>query len=422
MNPFELKPKKLDTLITPLSKIPQKPYDKLAVSPYTRVRLILAQGTEFEANWNSHQLDRRIHNNDIRRRLAFVRRNEQIQHKMLASLKPSDENPLETTLAYEQLAVDLTAILAKRAKNYVVKQQLDFALLEDFDHLYRFSDLLEMDEGKNFEHYLGDYTEVMPGRPTVAEFRHPNDDVRFAINSCKNDLITNLDVGIITAAEQQTMNFYMNLGSYYPDDLGRKMFSEIALIEEQHVTGYESLKDTELSLLECNLMHEYTECYLYYSLYEDESDENIKGLYERIFEEEVAHLHEAADLLKTYEGKCFSEVIPDGNFPELIKFGENISYVRNVLKDCNLTAVKEGYVPVRDLEQNADYYKYQKQFVASGEKNPTHKVIEKYIKENGEDLRFETAPHPVSELRNRKCDNLTVGRGNAGFEQKNCGK
>lgn len=419
MNPFELKPKKLDDLIVPLSKIPQKPYDKLEVSPYTRVRLILAQGTEFEANWNGHQLDRRVYNNDIRRRVAFIRRSEQIQHKMLASLKPQDENPLETTLAYEQLAVDLTAILAQRAKNYVVKQQLDFALLEDFDHLYRFSDLLEMDEGKNFELYLGDYTEVMPGRPTVAEFRHPNDDVRFAVNSCKNDLITNLDVGIITAAEQQTMNFYMNVGSYYPNDLGRKAFSEIALIEEQHVTGYESLKDPDLSWLECNLMHEYTECYVYYSLYQDESDAAIKSLYERIFEQEVTHLHEAASLLKTYEGKSFCEVIPDGNFPELIKFGENISYVREVLKEANHTAVKEGYVSVRDLDDNADYYKYQKKFVGTGENNPTHKIIEKYIKKNGEDLRFETAPHPVKELRNRKVDDLTVGRGKVAFTPKN---
>ena len=418
MNPFELKPKKLENLIVPLCKIPQKPYDKLEVSPYTKVRLILAQGTEFEANANSHQIDRRIYNNDIRRRLAFVRRQEQIQHKMLASFKPKDENLLETTLSYEQLAVDLTAILAKRAENYVVKQQLDFALLEDFDHLYRFSDLLEMEEGKNFELYLGDYTEVMPGRPTVAEFRHPDDDVRFAVNSCKNDLITSIDVGIITAAEQQTMNFYMNLGSYYPNDTGRKMFAEIALIEEQHVTGYESLKDPDISLLECNLMHEYTECYLYYSLLNDESDQNIKGVYEKIFEQEVAHLHEAADLLKTYEGKSWCDVIPDGNFPELIRFGGNIGYIRNVLKDCDLTAVNEGYVPVGELKDNSKYYRYQKQFVGTGEKNPTHKIIEKFIARNGEDLRFETAPHPIYELRNRKIDNLTVGRGNIGYKKQ----
>lgn len=54
---------------------------------------------------------------------------------------------LETTISYEQLAVDLTAILAQTEKNKYVKAALDFALLEDFDHLYRFSDLLEMEQG-----------------------------------------------------------------------------------------------------------------------------------------------------------------------------------------------------------------------------------------------------------------------------------
>jgi len=413
MNPFELKPKKLESTIVPLNKLFLKPYDKHEVSPYTRVRLILAQGTEFEANLNSHRIARQTYNNDIRRRLAFVRRGEQLQHKMLASLKPKDETLLETTLSYEQLAVDLTAIMAKRAKNYQVKQQLDFALLEDFDHLYRFSDLLEMDQGKHFEAYLGDYTEVMPGRPTVAEFRHPDDDIRFATNSTKNDLMTNLDISIIIAAEQQTMNYYMNVGNFYPNDMGRKMFSEIALIEEQHVSGYESLKDPDMTNLMCNLMHEYTECYVYYSLYNDETDKEIKALYERIFEQEVAHLHEASELLLKYEGKSWCEVIENGTFPELIKFGENKRYIRNVLKDCNLTAQKEGYLDVNDLNQNANYFKYQKMFVASGENNPSHKVIEKYIKSNGQDLRYEVAPHPVTELRNRKTDNLSVGRGKA---------
>lgn len=404
MNPFELKPKKIDSLIVPLHKIFQKPYPKTEVSPYTKVRLILAEGTEFEANWFGHQFDRHVYCNDIRRRVAAIRRSEQIQHKMLSSLKPGDENVLETTLAYEQLAVDLTAILAKRAKNYTVKQQLDFALLEDFDHLYRFSDLLELEEGKNFESYLGDYTEVMPGRPTAMEFRHPYDDVRFAVNSAKNDLLTNIDIGIITAAEQQTMNFYMNVAGYYHNDIGRKLFSEIALIEEQHVTGYESLLDPGATWLESLVMHEYTECYLYFSLYEDESDQNIKSLYEKIFYEEVSHLHEAADLLKTYEGKSWCEVIPDGNFPELIKFGGNIPYIRNVLKDVRLTAVHEGYIMTDKLPSNSDYFRFNKAFVGGGDKNPSHKVIERYIKKHGEDLRFETAPHPVRELRSRTED------------------
>ncbi len=410
MNPFELKSKKLDGLITPLKLIPQTPYDKFEVSPYTKVRIILAQGTEFEANWFSHHFHRHTFNNELRRDLAYLRRLEQIQHKKLASLKPEDESILQTTLTYEQVAVDLTAMLAKREKNAVVREQLDFALLEDFDHLYRYTDLLDMEEKVDYSKLIGNYTEVMPGRPTVSEFRHPNDDVRFATNNCFNDTQTKLNIGIITAAEQQTMNFYMNLGAYYHSELGRKLYSEIALIEEQHVTGYGGLMDPDTTCLEELVMHQYTECYVYYSLYEDETDPQIKKLFKEMFEEEVSHLHFAAHLLEKHEGKPWCRAISDPKFPEPLKFGENVDYIRKVLENVNKTAVKEGYSFVNDLSDNADFFKYQSQFMGSGQEAPSHQVIEKYIEKNGMDLRFETQPHPIEELRNRKVDNINVGR------------
>ena len=119
-----------------------KPYDKNTASPYTKTRVILMNGTEFESNWFLHQFSRHCNNNELRREIAMVRRHEQQQQKMISSLKPIDESNLETTIAYEQLAVDLTAILAKNVKDDNVKQALNFALLEDFDHLYRYANLL----------------------------------------------------------------------------------------------------------------------------------------------------------------------------------------------------------------------------------------------------------------------------------------
>ena len=55
----------------------------------------------------------------------------------VVALKPLDETILEHTIGYEQLAVDLTAIMAQNETDAYVKAALDFALLEDFDHLYR---------------------------------------------------------------------------------------------------------------------------------------------------------------------------------------------------------------------------------------------------------------------------------------------
>lgn len=410
MNPFELKAAKIENTYDNWKELAPRAYDKYQTDPYTKTRIILMNGAEMEAVKFSHFFARNCPNNDVRRALAQTRRGEAQQQKKLQALKPKDENILESTISYEQLAVDLTAILAKSEANASVRNQLNFALLEDFDHLYRFSDLLEQDCGETFDVLIGHYTEIMPGRPTIAEHRHPNDDIRYPLDFHTGDILSRLNVNIITAAEQQTMSFYMNAGSFYPTDQGRKLFNEIAMIEEQHVSGYESLLDPNCTWLENLLMHEYTECYLYYSCYKDETDERIRKIWERCFEDEVTHLHLAVGLLQKYEGKHWQQVIPKGEFPELLKFHENKEYIREVLKSVRLTAVKEGYCNINDLAQNADFYLYQKKVCPDNVKVPSHNFMSLYIDKNGQDFRYEEKPHPIIELRRRDEDNARIAR------------
>ena len=182
MNPFKEKPLK-KTVFETWDKLYPKSYDKRAVDPYTKTRIILMNGTEFEANWFSPQFDRHVKNNELRRALAFTRSQEKRQQIKISMLKPKDETVLEHTLGYEQLAVDLTAELAKKEKNFNVKKALDFALLEDFDHLYRYANKLEEEQGVHAEKLVGKYTEIMPGRPTIAHHRYPTDNVRKSINN-----------------------------------------------------------------------------------------------------------------------------------------------------------------------------------------------------------------------------------------------
>ena len=86
---------------------------------------------------------------------------------------------MEHTIGYEQLAVDLTAHLAKRVNDKNIKSVLDFALLEDFDHLYRYADYLDFTTGEHAEKLVGGYTEITPGRPTISHHRHPYDSIRY---------------------------------------------------------------------------------------------------------------------------------------------------------------------------------------------------------------------------------------------------
>lgn len=410
-NPFKEKPLKMDKTFEDWCKLYPKAYNKDDTDPYTKTRIILMNGTEYEAVWYGHQFSRHCDNNDLRREIALVRRNEQQQQKKLAALKPINESILETAISYEQLAVDLTVALAKNEKDKDVKHALDFALLEDFDHLYRFANLLEMDDGIHAKRLVGGYTEITPGRPTIAEHRYAYDDVRYHINNKKALPITRLNASIITAAEQQTMNYYMNVGQFYKNDLGRKMFSEIAMIEEQHVTQYGSLMDTNCTWLEGWLEHEYTECYLYYSCLMDESDPYIKKIWDRCLAQEIAHLNVAKDMLQKYEDKSFEEIIPNPEFPTLLKIGSNKEYVRQILKNTiGLTAKFEDYVKVSSLPLDYEFFKYQNVVNKNVDKVPSHLVIEEYLKNNDTDYRYEDKPNPVKELQNRQKDNTTIAR------------
>ncbi len=410
-NPFNEKPKKMESIIMNWNMLAPKPYNKDEVDPYTRVRCILMNGTEYEAVWSKHHFNRHADNNDVRREVALIRRSEQQQQKLISALKPADENLLETTMGYEQLAVDLTAILAQRAKDKHVKEALNFALLEDFDHLYRYANLLETDMGEHAEKYVGDYTEIMPGRPTIAHHRHPYDSIKNPIDNKIADPISKCDVMIITAAEQQTMNYYMNLGAFYKNQMGRELYAEIGMVEEQHVSQYGSLIDPNASMCEDMLMHEYVECYLYYSMLNDETDKNIKQIWEMLFEQELAHLHQAVKMIRTYEKKDWSDVIPDGNFPKLISFHENKEYVRSVLgRTVTLTADREKYIDISKLSKTANFYKYQNKVNAKPKEEAGHVVIEQHIDRFGEDYRVQDKEHPVKALRSRTEDNFTIGR------------
>ena len=408
-NPFKEKPKKPESVIMSWNDIFVKPYNKNEVSPYTKTRIILMNGTEFEATWCKHHFNRHYPDNDARRAVALIRRSEQQQQKLISLLKPIDESLLETTIGYEQLAVDLTAFLAQRSVDKTVKMALDFALLEDFDHLYRYANMLESDMGIHAERLVGGYTELMPARPTIAHHRHPYDTVRPQINNKTADIITKLDVGIITAAEQHSMNYYMNIAQFYNQQKGRELYAEIGMVEEDHVTHYGSLMDTKATIFENLLMHEYTECYLYYSMYHDESDEYVKKIWEMLLDQEISHLHAAVELLNKYENKSWEEVIPGGTFPDLVSLHENKEYVRKVLsKTVTLTGERENYTEVDTLPEDSTFFKYQKKVNSKPEDERGHVIIEDHIKKFGEDYRLQDKEHPIKCLRSRTEDNYIL--------------
>lgn len=350
----------------------QTPISKLDDDAFTRVRVILMNGIENEALRFGHAAAR--HNRELRGHLAEARRVEQHQATMVNWLLGADHSPLETTIAYEQVAIEVTAALARREPDEYVAQNLRFGLLEDFDHLYRYSALLDRLTGMDANNILQCYTDILPGRPTVVEHRDPVDNVRRSFDKRAADMLTKLHALTITAGEHQTHDYYMNIGPTFADPLARQLYAEIASIEEQHVTQYESLLDPTVSLLEDWLLHEANEAYNYYGCAQSESNPRIKAIWERMLDYELGQFHGVARLFKDLEGRDPQELF-DRELPDPFPYESNREFVRDTLKaELDLRANGEEIVPL-DQESKASI-EYRGRVNAEG--SPSERVAENY--------------------------------------------
>lgn len=398
-NPLHEKGIALDRQLRNWSELNVEPYKKNQVHPYSRTRGILMNGVEVENVMFSHQMARNTLDGEVKRQLALMRRVEQQQQKVINWLIPGDETTIEVTLGYEQVAVDLTAWLAQNEPDPYLKQVYDFALLEDFDHLYRYANLYELIEGKQAEKITADLTEIMPGRPTIFEHRDPRDEIRRPMTALAVDPQSILNGLTIVAGEQQTMNFYMTIGNRYQEPIARATYLEIGMIEEQHVSHYESILDPAASWFENLVLHQWHEVWMYWSMMQDETDPKVKAIYELHCNMEIEHLQVACDLMRKIEKRDPEAILPAQGFERALTFQPNKAYVRQVLESqIDLTSKMSDFVPVSTLAGDDRYFAYQS--AVNGDWVPTEEVIRENAAKNGRDYRLETeGPHPVEGLR-----------------------
>jgi rubrerythrin len=191
------------------------------------------------------------------------------------------------------------------------------------------------------------------------EHRAPVNDLRRPFDKAAAAPLSKLNALILTAAEQQTHNYYMNIGPLFADPLARQLYAEIASIEEQHVTHYESLLDPSQSLLENWLMHEAMEVYTYYSCVQQENNPRIKQIWERMLDYELGHLSVVAELFKKHERRDPQEVVGE-SLPEPVAFESQREFVRATLaNEVDLRPSGTEYVGLEEEPQDSlDYRNY----------------------------------------------------------------
>ncbi|HEY0713660.1 MAG TPA: hypothetical protein VGF45_13355, partial [Polyangia bacterium] len=249
----------LDRQVFTWKEMAGPPYSKLNDDAFTRVRVILMNGIEAESVRFSHALARL--DPRLRAPLARVRRIDHHQNTLVNWLNPPDQTPLDNTIGYEQTAIEVTAAVAQQEPDPYLAQVYRFGMLEDFDHLYRFTALMDRVEGRDANNLLQNYTDIRPGRPTLEEHRDPLDDLRDFYDRKSATSQTKLNALVILSAEHQVRDYYANIGPSFSDPVARMLYAEIGSIEEQHVTQYESIIDPGETPLEKWLLHEATEVY-----------------------------------------------------------------------------------------------------------------------------------------------------------------
>lgn len=373
--PFEMRGIPLEDQIMSWNQMIQHPYDKSSIDCYTRTRVILMNGIENNSVIMSHCMDRMIDNDDIKRQLALIRRIDSQHQQTVNWLNPANQSVLETTIGYEQVAVDLTANLAKNEKDDYFRRVLNFALLEDFDHLFRYGCLLELLHGIDPNTITQGKTEIKPGRPTMVEHRHPFDEMRKHWSKDSVSVKTHMNYHTIVSAEQQTMLFYKSHGMQYTDDLARKLYAEIAEVEQQHVSQYEQVGDPNISPLERMALIQLNEAYNYFSCAETEVDPRMKSIWQQFAEHEIQHFHAVNELMKQHEGRDIRDIMDVETIEPLIVFESNKDYVNQILEEqASWQAHNMEFVPEDQLPSDWPSFAYRNKVNADGV--PSEIVVE----------------------------------------------
>ncbi|WP_333876918.1 hypothetical protein [Methylobacter sp.] len=393
LNIFEHRGLPLDKQLLTWRDMVQVPISKLDDDAFTRVRVILMNGIELESIQFSRACTRM--NKHLQLPLAQLRRIDPQQATLINGMIGADHSPLETTIAYEQVAIEVTAAVAQTEPDRYVAQIYRFGLLEDFDHMYRYSALLDRLEGKDSNNILQSYTDVLPGRPTIHEHRAPEDDLRECYNRNTALTLTKMHALTIMAGKQQTWNYYMNIGPLFSDPLARQLYAEIAHIEDQHVTQYQCIMDPGETWLEKCLLHKANEVYNYYGCVQQEKNPRVKAIWERFLEYELGQFRFVRDLFEYNENRDAQSVVP-AVLPEPIAFESQRDFVRDVLRnEVNLRSKGTAFV---DMSEESTASKvYRQRLNADGV--PSEIVAFNYIWTPGGEINSLHRPMPVSHLK-----------------------
>ncbi|MCW2501753.1 MAG: hypothetical protein JWO79_37 [Actinomycetia bacterium] len=289
---------------------------------FTLFRIITTRGLEAQAGRLGRRLSGRSADEDTRWQLGSLGAVESMQRRVLDGLLPELGTGLAAMIAQEQAALQMVTWAAQSEGDPYRTDVYEHGAMADFDRLYRYANLFELAAHRRADRVVGDVDGVMPRSATAAGepggARPPGGSA---------DLLSELHTLTVGASERQLMAYYRSAAGGPVEPIARPLAQDVAAIawerdEQQSGAGR--------SWGERLVMHECAECYLYYSFLEEETDPQVRAVWELFLEMELAHLQAAGHLLRTREGRDPEEVVGT-SLPEPARFGPSLGHLRRVL-------------------------------------------------------------------------------------------
>ncbi|MGC9670838.1 hemerythrin domain-containing protein [Planosporangium sp. 12N6] len=344
-NPLEYNGIPLERQTRDWRELDVSPIDPEATDPYATCRIIAVNGVENEAIQFDFQIARNHADSDVRREMDYLASLSEQQHRVVHRLLPDVGSVLETALEYEHAAVDLDSWLARMEPDPQRREVYECDALEDFDHLYRYTDVLEMLRHRRADRVVDELTDVLPERAAAGQAPLRGEGGQEPTTAP----LSELNALTMLSVEQELSQFYRSARPGHVDPVTRPTYQEIGRVEEEQVARHQVLVDPSASWWEQLVIHEYNECYLYYSFLQQETDPRVRAVWELYLDMQLARLQLARDLLRRFEDRDADEVVGSG-LPEPLGFERNREFLRQLLA-ARLGRGSLGAEPVRDVPE-----------------------------------------------------------------------
>ena len=327
---------------------------------------------------------------DIRQQLALSGTGEAQRAMMLSSLLARHVTDLEACLLWFALLLEAGCALAQRMEENPVRRAVHFLLPEYLDALYRLSNLYFLQTGQCAQDLLGQYPEIMPGRPLPACIRPPRDGVCGPWQEA--GLWDEMALLTLAAAARQARDACIRAGHGVGDGLPL----ETALLCRQHETLLSSLLPQRAPLDRLRRT-QYMTAFLYDSCGQDETLPGpVRAL--AMGEEQFALLR----LQRTEEWlrRLSANVRTLPGFPAPLLLRPCKGYVRDALQGVGDAMLGDRSVSAQGAV-SPESRRYRQILCPDEAALPSRQVIRQVIARTGSDYRFEIARHPIGSFRDR---------------------